>query len=465
MLLISLLLTLCFAAIQRELDDSVYDPNDENSTGDLEVVNGYTQVRESISKHFSDKFYCFQDKKGMYKRWAQQVYPTDNWVNDVGFWFCCGYMANGRKQCDRMNKWKVVNGNSFTLCETTYEAAVSKVDALNSNREKPRRDLCCSNEHFDDCTTCKSFVVWDFTVDENSHGGDKVLEASYNCNKDSTVDIPEECDGYKVENIEDDGKVTFIEVDGKVTLKDTWRDVYYSQKDKTIEGKPDITYPPYAYGNEVYPAGFAHATLREFNDPPVCVYAPNVGGRVLEIRVEPDEAGSQLCVDDLLADTAEKNNPGVTQACDDVRLQTCFPDANSDQEDAGGFAFLISCSESCADGDVDLWFRLRASVNKWTEAGDETKGTDQTEVNTEMWCMWGNQNMIGELPTVITQDSNGDDVETIVETFKGLDGDFSKWDIYPSDLEPEVDPQVRPVESNVSCFSLALLISALALLF
>lgn len=75
-----------------------------------------------------------------------------------------------------------------------------------------------------------------------------------------------------------------------------------------------------------------------------------------------------------------------------------------------------------------------------------------------MWCMWGNQNMEGELPT-------GLDGETVVDTFKGLDGDFSKWDVYPSDLEPETDPQVRPVESNVSCFSLALLISALALLF
>jgi len=439
MLLISLLLTLCFGAIQRQLT--------------MDDINGDDQVKEEISKHFSDKFYCFRDANGMYEDWTKAIYGNGAWSNN-GVWFCCGYMANGRKQCDMLTKWRVVNGNSFTLCEETYQTAVATKGDGNShpsNREKPRRDLCCENDHFDDCSTCKSFVVWDFTVDTNSHGGDKVLEASYNCNKDSTVDIPEECDGYKVENIEDDGKVTFIEVDGKVTLKDSWRDVYYSQKDKTIEGKPDITYPPYAYGNEVYPAGFAHATLREFNDPPVCVYAPNVGGRVLEIRVEPDEAGSQLCVDDLLADTAEKNNPGVTQACDDVRLQTCFPDANSDQEDAGGFAFLISCSESCADGDVDLWFRLRASVNKWTEAGDETKGTDQTEVNTEMWCMWGNQNMIGELPENIN-------------SFAGLDGDFSRWDVYPSDLEPETDPQVRPVESNVSCFSLALLISALALL-
>jgi len=456
MLLISLLLALCFSqSIQVQLSEGVHVNND--------------QVVESVSRHFSDKFYCFKDVAGMYNSWAQRLYPDDN-----GLWFCCGYMANGRKQCDKLNEWKMVNGNSFTLCETTYQKAIAKSRKTGDNengpvREKPRRDLCCSNDHFQDCTSCKSFVVWDFTVEADSYadlsnnvknanpdptfGGDKVLEASYNCNKDSTDDIP---DASQCANIVDQNNNVLVEIDGKVTLKDTWRDVFYNQPDKVIEGT-DITYPPYAYSNEVYPAGFSHATLREFNDPPVCVYAPNVGGRVLEIRVEPEEAGSQLCVDDLLADTAEKNNPGVTQACDDVRLQTCFPDANSDGADAGGFSFVISCSESCADGDVDLWFRLRASVNKWTEAGDSSKGTDKTEVNTEMWCMWGNQNMVGELP------ETGTDGE-VIESFTGLDGDFSRWDVYPSDLEPETDPQVRPVESNVSGFSFALLISALALL-
>jgi len=426
MLLLSLFLAVCFGAIQEQLNEN------------QDVVNG--QVKEEISKHFSDKFYCFEDIAGMYTSWSNQM-----GYNSADTWYCCGYMANGRKQCDKMNQWRMVNGNSFTLCETSYQEAIR--ETRNNGNKKPRRDLCCDNDHFQDCTSCKSFVVWDFTVDTDSYGGDRVLEASYNCNKDQATEDNPIPDPSTCQDISDGGN---IEIDGKVTLKDTWRDVFYNQPPKVVDGT-DIQYPPYAYSNEVYPAGFSHATLREFNDPPVCVYAPNVGGRVLEIRVEPEEAGSQLCVDDLLADTAEKNNPGVTQACDDVRLQTCFPDANSDGEDAGGFAFLISCSESCADGDVDLWFRLRASVNKWTEAGDENKGTDKTEVNTEMWCMWGNQNMLDELPEV--------------DSFKGLDGDFSRWDVYPSDLEPETDPQVRPVESNVSGFSLALLISALAFLF
>merc|ERR1719184_429695 len=265
---------------------------------------------------------------------------------------------------------------------------------------RPRRDLCCENDEFQDCALCKSFAVWDFTVDHvNSHGGDPTLERD--------LLKPDCSDAASWQLSESDGN----DECGKTTLSVDWRTMKSNQPLPAFDNGA-TSYPSYAYDNKVYPAGYQHATLREFNDPPVCVYAPNVGGRVLEIKVEPEEAGSQLCVDDLLADTAEKNNPGVTQACDDVRLQTCFPDANSDGEDAGGFAFLISCSESCADGDVDLWFRLRASVNKWTEAGDENKGTDKTEVNTEMWCMWGNQNMLDELPEV--------------DSFKGLDGDFSR---------------------------------------
>jgi len=422
MLLVSLLLVIGFAqTVQENLNEGTHvrtvTSQEANEFGDMESIT-YEQVIDRISRHFSDKFYCFKDDNGMYDDWSRQVYPEDIQGGQVTQkWFCCGYMANGRKQCDKLKSWKFVNGNTFTLCESTYEAAFS--ETRGNNIPKPRRDLCCQNDDFQDCTSCKSFVVWDFTVDENSYGGDKVLEESYKNN-------------------------------GKVTLDENWRDTFYDQPSKKIAGT-SIAYPPYAYSNEVYPGGFAQGILREFNDPPICVYAPNVAGRVLEIRVEPEEAGSQLCVDDLLADTAEKNNPGVTQACDDVRLQSCFPDANSDGDDAKGFAFLISCSESCADGDVDLWFRLRASVNKWTDAGDATLGTDKTEVNTEMWCMWGNQDMNGELPDTVP--------------FSGLDGDFSRWDVYPSDLEPEVDPQVRPVQSSVSYFSLAVLVSALALLF
>jgi len=374
------------------------------------------RLNPDFAELFSEKFSCFQDANGVYKDWAENLYGGDQ----LGAWYCCGLMANGRRQCDLMSNWKKIGDSHFALCETNYANAVS-------TDGKIRRDLCCINDEFNDCNLCKSFMVWDFTVDTESSGGDPVLESHYRDEK----------------NLASDTRVTF---------NTTWRQDFYSSiREFAGDGNP-----PSAYDNNIYPAGFARATLREFNDPPVCVYAPNVAGRVIEIKVEPEESGSQVCVDDMHEDSLERNTPGVTQACDDSRLQTCFPDANPNEgSGVQGFAFLISCSESCADGDVDLWFRLRASVNRWTESGNAALGTDQTEFATEMWCMWGNQNM---------QDDEGN--PNFPGGFPdGLDGDFAKWDVFPSDLEPEEDPVVRPVNNGVSTLALGALISILALFF
>lgn len=440
MLFVSLLVAIGFAQdLQVSLNEGgTYIQTSTDSNGDT-----VRTIRESLSRLFSDKFYCFEDKYGMYEDWAKVIYPED--FNQQGeqtqnFFYCCGYMANGRKQCDKMKSWKLVGGTDFTLCENDPAVAYSETRNNNQNGiRKPRRDLCCVNDEFQDCSSCKSFVVWDFTVEDNSFGGDVKLEESWTLRQSGTWQ------------------------DGLVTLDDNWRSLYYSQPKKEIpaseiDGSNDpVQYPPYAYDNAHYPGGFARAILREFNTPPICVYAPNVAGRVIEVKVEAEEENSQVCVDDLHADTTTKNDPGVTQACDDVRLQSCFPDANSDGTPPG-FAFQISCSESCADGDVDLWFRLRASQNRWTDAGKHELGTDRTEVNTEMWCMWGNQNMRGDLPSL-------EPVDGTPSPFQGLDGDFSKWDVYPSDLEPEVDPQVRPVEASVECISVAMLVLVLGLMF
>lgn len=418
-MIFSLLLSIGFAQ-QVQLTEAAYTetvtiqvPNDSGSTTAQEV----TRVKAELSNLFSEKFTCYKDEYGVYEDWANKMYPNE--INAEAF-YCCGYMANGRRQCDKMSKWRKVGDSHFTLCEMSYSDAVSE----NKNGPKLRRDLCCQNSDFNDCNLCKSFMVWDFTVSENSHGGDPELE-----------------------------KDLLEATNGKVTLEDTWREEFNRQPKPQIEG---VGYPPYAYDNNVYPGGFARATLREFNDPPVCVYAPNVAGRVIEIKVEPEESGSQVCVDDLHEDSLEKNAPGVTQACDDSRLQTCFSDANSEASSTlDGFAFLISCAESCANGDVDLWFRLRASVNKWTESGDSSKGTDQTEVSTEMWCMWANQDMRDE-------DGNANFPDVFPD---GLDGNFAKWDVYPSDLTPEEDPVVRPVQSGVSLLSFGIaLFSVLALI-
>lgn len=412
--------------------------------------NLYTTFKEELSVHFNDKFSCFYDASGTYSDFYTTFYGTGG-CQDSGetnapcaAHYCCGYMANGLKQCDRFEEWSIVEGTHFALCESDYTSAVSE---WSGSQPKLRRDLCCANNQFTDCTLCKSFMVWDFTVDD-THGGDAALEAALD-----TTGGQGTTGG--------DGNPEWTEP--TVFLEDNWRDLYTSRSNQnptfTTTSGSTQNYPPYAYYNDIYPAGYARGKLREFNDPPVCVYAPNTAGRIIEIKVEPDETGNNICVDDLHEDSLERNTPGVTQACDKQRLRTCFPDAaTSDVPD--GFAFLISCSESCADGDVDLWFRLRSSVNKWTEAGQESLGTDRTELNTEMWCMWGVQDM-----RTLDEDTGALTFDLAQTMGVELDGNFAKWDIWPSDLYPETEPQVyRPDSASLalSVFS-ALIMLVIAL--
>merc|ERR1712064_225796 len=252
-----------------------------------------------------------------------------------------------------------------------------------------RRDLCCENSDFNDCGICSSFMVWDFT----GVGEDGEIPTQGNIGSknfyggDNILEMKQKSDECAYQDPSQIG----TPYDVCPTLDNRWRAMFNDRLNngdsETSTGKP---YPPYAYENDVYPGGFARGTLQE-----------------------------------------------------------CFPDATPD-DSVSGFAFLISCSESCADGPVDLWFRLRASVMKWTDAGEEENGTDRTEVNTEMWCMWGNQNMTASLPDSFPND---------------LDGDFSKWDVFPSDLAPEEDPVVFPVRDGVSMLTISSVLALLAILF
>merc|ERR1712156_1372149 len=110
-------------------------------------------------------------------------------------------------------------------------------------------------------------AVWDYTIDVvtprvKAHGGDVILEREL---ADTSVQT--------------------------VTMSKTWREDFLAEESAPNE-VDGVQLPPYAYGNPISPAGFMKATLREFNDPPVCVYAPNVAGRVIELKVEPEESGS-----------------------------------------------------------------------------------------------------------------------------------------------------------------------------
>lgn len=290
--------------------------------------------------------------------------------NEYGYgntYVCCGYVANGERACDRASAWVNVGATAnlktdkFSLCEETLELA-----------QQNRKDLCCANDYFSECGTCHGFAVWEFE---------------------------------SFQQMADDSRVTF---------NNTWKSSFLSQRQDDTN----------AYDNMYYPAGFVHAKLREFNDPPVCVFVPSAGGRVIEIRIEPEESGNTVCFNDLHDDTEERNNPGQITTCDDTRLRACFPDGDlkrNDQDKTPGFPFFINCVEGCEDSDVNLWFRARASDTTWADVQNQ-----KAEENIEMWCAWMDQN-------------------------------DTKWDTYPSEIRPPGQVLGGDVDDSVGALSLLVL--------
>lgn len=286
---------------------------------------------------------------------------------------CCGYVANGERACAVSADWVNVGGTNtlkttrFSLCETTLQAA-----------QNNGVDLCCNNDYFADCGVCGGFMIWEW------------------------------------ENFEE------MSTDSRVTFEEDWKSDFLAQPQDDAD----------AYDNQFFPAGFVHAKLREFNDPPVCVFVPVAGGHVIEIRVEPEESGNTVCFNDLHDDTEDRNNPGQITTCDDSRLRTCFSDGDlkkNDNENTPGFPFFINCVEGCEDSDINLWFRARMSDTTWSEVENQA-----AESNIEMWCNW-------------------------------MDRNATEWDTYPSEIAPPGVVVAGEIEDGVLALSLFAL-TTLALL-
>jgi len=192
-----------------------------------------------------------------------------------------------------------------------------------------------------------------------------------------------------------------------VTLNTKWQDVHLD-------------------GQHTQPAGFVSAVLREFSDPPVCVFVPNSAGKMIEIKAEPEEAGNRLCVSDLHDDVLGRNEGGQGTPCDETRLKTCFPDASDDKD----FTFYIFCNnEGCSEGaNVPFWLRARVSENSWQE------GHSTARDNVEMWCQY-------------------------------VQDDYPAWDVYPFDLEETKPPPIRPINDNSSSSLTVFTIVCMFLLF
>lgn len=295
-------------------------------------------------------------------------------------WECCGYNGLGERHCAPYNEWQKYQGK-YRRCKSLPFNWPGK-----GTIRKPSEmiglgiDLCCDDgTYVNDCGKCNVFYIWDFLTHES-----------------------------------------MVE---KATFETDWRETYLDQNLDSSNG----------YDNAVYPGGFVKGTLREFNDPNVCVFIPKAAGAMIEIKVESEESGDRLCIGDLHDEESDRNNPGQNNSCGDTNVETCFGDAEtSTDNDEYGVAFYIFCDEGCEEGggsgDVPLWFRARFSPKEksWM------KGTYDAEDNVEMWC------------------------EYIIR-------DYPEFDVWPSEITPIVK-EVTFDDSSASQLLLQVLFSLLLLL-
>lgn len=287
-------------------------------------------------------------------------------------WVCCGLMANGERQCAQDQLWSKTGTNKYRLCKNDWRDALLPEFGGNPRADDMTYDLCCDSNQVNDCGVCSSFMVWP-------------------------------------------------DISSVETFDDNWRDTFKSQSDDDRD----------AYENRVFPVGFVHGVLKEFNDPPICVYIPEASGKNIEIKVEPDDGGNTLCIGDLKDDQQGRNDPGQLTTCDSAKLRTCFPDG--DVSDLDGFAFYINCVEGCEEGgDVNVWLRARHSDRGWTD------GTTTDNSGTiEMWC------------------------DSVLDSDAG-----QSYDRYPSDLAPintSVAPSIDDSSSHLTLFFITIVVALLML--
>jgi len=159
----------------------------------------------------------------------------------------------------------------------------------------------------------------------------------------------------------------------------------------------------------IYPAGFKPFDLREFNEPPVCIWVPQSGDKKVEVMIETEMNDASVCIrDGSDLGMGRNGDVGNVETCNEGRLEACFTAASNPrceqyelaecdavtgcrqdgakcQEDPSeldrpDFFFMIYCEGSCEATDIDLWLRIRTSRIDWN-AGKKT-----TQDDIEMWC-------------------------------------------------------------------------------
>jgi len=159
-----------------------------------------------------------------------------------------------------------------------------------------------------------------------------------------------------------------------------------------------------ADGKTKYPVGFRQYTLKEFNEPPICLHVPGSGDKKVEILIESESADASICIHDASDLGYANNDVGNVATCGKGQLYSCFTAAeaaqvnNETQETTHleDFSFYVYCEESCEASDVNLWIRIRTSEQTWDI------GKSGVEDDLEMWCEM-------EKGTLL-QDSNDEDI-------------------------------------------------------
>lgn len=135
---------------------------------------------------------------------------------------------------------------------------------------------------------------------------------------------------------------------------------------------------------DIYPAGFRAFSLREFNEPPLCIHVPNSSDKKVEVMIETDMNDSRICLTDGRDMGIFNNDVGNVKTCDNGQLYSCFTAATTQINGAtqyrNDFFFFISCEGSCEASDVDLWVRMRMSERNWEE------GKKDWASDIEYWC-------------------------------------------------------------------------------
>lgn len=143
-----------------------------------------------------------------------------------------------------------------------------------------------------------------------------------------------------------------------------------------------------AQDRTVYPVGFKQYTLKEFNEPPICLHVPNSGDKKVEILIESESADASFCVHDASDLGYANNDVGNVSTCGKGQIYACFTAAEPGTADAEtqatthleDFSFYVYCKESCLASDVNLWIRIRTSEQTWDQ------GKTGVEDDLEMWC-------------------------------------------------------------------------------